>query len=88
MGQTSYTESLLQQFGMDMANPVATPVDASSKLVQATEDEEGFDQHLYHSGVKTKPRSLVPWRYRMILFTAVQCCSVGFAENFAALLTA
>ncbi len=51
MGQPAYTESLLQRFGMEAANPVATPVDTSTKLVQTTDADECFDQHLYQSAI-------------------------------------
>ena len=51
IGQSAYTESLLKKFGMDEAKPVATPVDTSTKLVKATDDDMSFDQHQYQSAV-------------------------------------
>lgn len=51
VGQPAYTESLLQKFGMENAKPVNTPVDTSTKLVKATEDEDSVDQQLYQSAV-------------------------------------
>ena len=42
---------MLQKYGMEDAKPVATPVEASSKLVKATEECEEFDQGLYQSAV-------------------------------------
>ena len=50
-GQQAYTEKLLKRFGMEKANPVATPVDTSNKLVKATESEECVDQQEYQSAV-------------------------------------
>ena len=46
-----YAEKVLQQFGMEKAKTVTTPVDASVKLVKATEDDECVDQQLYQSAV-------------------------------------
>ena len=51
IGQSAYIESLLKKFGMDEAKPVATPVDTSTKLVKATDDDMSFDQHQYQSAV-------------------------------------
>ena len=50
-GQQAYTEKLLKVFGMEKANPVATPVDTSNKLVKATESEECVHQQEYQSAV-------------------------------------
>ena len=36
---------------MDQAKPIATPVDSSSKLVKAMEEDEPFDQQQYQSAV-------------------------------------
>ena len=38
IGQSLYTESILQKFGMEDSKPVNTPVDTSTKLETATED--------------------------------------------------
>ena len=51
MGQPGYTEKLLSKMGMSDCKPVKTPVDASSHLVRATEEEEAVDQQLYQSVV-------------------------------------
>ena len=51
MGQPEYTEKLLSKMGMSDCKPVKTPVDASSHLVKATEEEEAVDQQLYQSVV-------------------------------------
>ena len=50
IGQPSYTNSLLQKFGMEAANPVTTLVDTSTKLVSVTDDEY-FDQSHYQSAI-------------------------------------
>ena len=44
IGQEAYASRVLQKFGMESANPIYIPVDASSKLVKTTEDYEGVDQ--------------------------------------------
>ena len=44
IGQPAYTETLLEKFGMDQAKVIATPVDSSTKLVKATEEDDSFDQ--------------------------------------------
>ena len=44
MVQPGYTEKLLTKMGMSDCKPVKTPVDASSHLVKATEEEEAVDQ--------------------------------------------
>ena len=51
IGQPAYAEKVLQQFGMEKAKTVTTPVDASVKLIKATEDDECVDQQLYQSAV-------------------------------------
>ena len=51
IGQPGHTEKLLKRFGMDQAKPIATPVDSSSKLVKAMEEDEPFDQQQYQSAV-------------------------------------
>ncbi len=45
-GQPTYTEKLLEKFGMQDCNPVGTPVDVSSKLLAASSEDEGIDQQL------------------------------------------
>ena len=49
--QPTYTEILLKKFGMQDCKPVHTPVDASSKLLIATEEEECVDQQCYQSAI-------------------------------------
>ena len=44
-------ESVLQKFGMELANPVATPVDTSTKFMKSTDEDESFDQHQYQSAI-------------------------------------
>ena len=51
IGQPTYTEKLLEKFGMQDCNPVGTPVDVSSKLLAASSEDEGIDQQLYQSVV-------------------------------------
>ena len=51
IGQSLYTESILQKFSMEDSKPVNTPVDTSMKLVTATEDCETINQGLYQSAV-------------------------------------
>ena len=36
---------------MDQAKVIATPVDSSTKLVKATEEDDSFDQQKYQSAV-------------------------------------
>ena len=51
MGQPTYVKTLLEKFDMGDCKPVRTPVDVSSKLVKATDDEVSVDQPLYQSAV-------------------------------------
>ena len=51
IGQSGYTQRVLNKFGMDQAKPVWTPVDASAKLVKTSEDRETVDQVKYQSAV-------------------------------------
>lgn len=51
IGQPVYTQNLLKKFGMEDAKSVKTPVETSTKLVKATEEEEKFDQKMYQSAV-------------------------------------
>ncbi len=51
IGQPAYTENLLRSFGMHNSKPVSTPVDISSKLKQATDDEDGIDQQQFQSAI-------------------------------------
>ena len=46
IGQPSYTESFLHEFGMQDCKPVSTPVDASSKLAIATDKDECVDRQV------------------------------------------
>lgn len=47
VNQTAYAERVLHKFSMDNAKvPVATPVNASAKLVKATDDCDSVDQGL------------------------------------------
>ena len=51
IGQRAYTESLLKRFGMEDCNPVSTPVDISSKLTHATDNDDCMNQHEYQSAI-------------------------------------
>ena len=51
IGQPAYVESVLKKFGMDNSKPVSTPIDPSTKLTKATDDEQSVDQHLYQSAI-------------------------------------
>ena len=51
IGQPAYTESLLKNFEMQDSKPVSTPVDISSKLTQAAENEDGIDQPQFQSAI-------------------------------------
>ena len=50
IGQPTYTSNILDRFGMMESKAVATPV-SSSKLVQATDDDELVDKELYQSAI-------------------------------------
>ena len=51
IGQPSYTEKVLEKFGMDKAKPNKTPVSSSSRLRRRNGEEEGVDRSLYQSAV-------------------------------------
>ena len=51
IGQPTFTESVLQKYGMNEAKPIKTPVNVNSKLLNATEESELVDQSLYQSAV-------------------------------------
>ena len=51
IGQTTYTATVLQQFGMTYAELVATPVNVGTKLMKATKDNELVDKALYRSAM-------------------------------------
>ena len=51
IGQPANTETLLEKFSMDHAKVIAMPVDSSTKLVKATEEDDSFDQQKYQSAV-------------------------------------
>ncbi len=51
IGQPAYTEKVLIRYGMEDAKSVATPIDASTKLVCAVADDEMFDLVIYQSAV-------------------------------------
>ena len=51
MGQSAYTERVLEKFKMSEAKPVGTPVDTSVKLTKSSEDSEAVNQSLYQSAV-------------------------------------
>ncbi|XP_046841894.1 secreted RxLR effector protein 161-like [Xenia sp. Carnegie-2017] len=49
MGQTTYTKTILNKFGMKNFKQVGTPVESCSKHMKCTEDSEMFDIHNYQS---------------------------------------
>ena len=51
IGQPTFTETILQKYGMGEAKSVKTPVSVNSKLLKASEESETFDQNLYQSAV-------------------------------------
>ena len=51
IGQQSYTENVLRRFGMENSKPIRTPVDTSTKLVKAKDEDTCVDQQLYQSAV-------------------------------------
>ena len=51
IGQPAYVESILKKFGMDNSKPVSTPIDPSTKLTKAKDDEQSIDQQLYQSAI-------------------------------------
>ena len=51
IGQPSYTQAVLQRFGLDHCKPAAIPVAQGTKLLKATEDSELFDATLYKPAV-------------------------------------
>ena len=51
IGQPADATSVLQIYGMENVKAVNTPVDTSTKLIKAKEDEECVDQQRYQSAV-------------------------------------
>ena len=51
IGQTLYTENMLQKFGMENAKPINTPVAVNTKLMLGTDDSEYFDKETYQSAI-------------------------------------
>ncbi len=51
LGQPSYTDNILQQFGMENSKPRRTPLDPSQKLVKGDENSVLFDQEVYQAAV-------------------------------------
>ena len=77
---------MLDKFGMDQAKPVSTPVDASAKLVQTSEDEETIDQVKYQSAVGSL-LYLSMWTRRDITYAvgnAAKFCSNPSKEHWTA----
>ena len=54
IGQPTYTENLLQKFGMQDCTPVNTPVTVGSKLEVTMDEEEHADQQQYQSAIGEK----------------------------------
>ena len=50
VNQLMWVGKVLERFGMEKAKSV-TPVDTSTKLVKAVEDDEMFDRAVYQSAV-------------------------------------
>ena len=53
IGQSVYTENILQKFGMENAKPISTLVAVNTKLMLKTEDSEYFDKETYQSAVRS-----------------------------------
>ena len=51
IGQRAYTENMLKNVGLEDCKPVSTPVDISSKLTHATDEDDCVDQHAYQSAI-------------------------------------
>ena len=51
IGQKSYLENILRSFGMENCKAIHTPVDASTKLMKAVDNDTDVDQKLYQSAV-------------------------------------
>ena len=51
ISQSTYTREILKKFNMENSKPVVTPVEAGTKLVKTTEEDEPFDQEVYQSAV-------------------------------------
>ena len=51
MGQQSYTENILKRYGMQDCKTIRTPVDTSTKLVKAKDEDTFVDQAQYQSAV-------------------------------------
>lgn len=51
LGQPAHAESVLQKFGVGNVKTIDRPVDASVKLVKATEKSESLSQQIYQSAV-------------------------------------
>ena len=51
IGQPSYTEAVLEKFGMVHSKPASTPVPRGTKPMKATEHLDMFDATLYQSAV-------------------------------------
>ncbi len=51
LGQSGYVNDILVKFGMQDAKSVVSPVDTSTKLVSATDEDVLFDQRMYRSAI-------------------------------------
>ena len=51
IGQKSYLENILRCFGMENRKAIHTPIDASTKLTKAVDNDIDIDQKLYQSAV-------------------------------------
>ena len=47
--QEQYITEILERFGLENCNPVKTPIEVSSTLMKANDDEDLYDQKLYQS---------------------------------------
>ena len=73
IGQPTFTESVLQKYGMNVAKPIKTPVNVNSKLLNASEESELVDQSLYQSAAGS------------LLYLATRTCpDIAFAVNIVA----
>ena len=51
LGQPSYTENLLYEFGMSDCKPVKTPVSSDVKLLKCENESDVYDQKVYQAAV-------------------------------------
>ena len=85
IGQPTFTETILQKYGMGEAKSVKTPVSVNSKLLKASEESETFDQDLYQSAVGSLLYLTTRSRTTRHRVCHQQCCSFLLQANETAL---